>query len=61
MESEVYDSYSDYYKAVGDKDNALMFTDLFIAKRDEFRDQQQIQKSLILSAVFETDQKEREI
>lgn len=61
MESEIYDSYSDYYERTGDFENALLYTNLFIEKRDQFRQQQQIQKSLFLSAVFETEQKEKEI
>ncbi|MFK5854495.1 MAG: histidine kinase [Bacteroidota bacterium] len=61
MESEIYDSYSDYYEKIGDYKKALAYTDLFIQKRDKYRQQQQIQKFLFLSAVFETEQKEKQI
>ncbi len=61
MESEIYDSYSDYYEKTGDFENALAYTDLFIEKRDQYRQQQQIQKSLFLSVVFDTEQKEKQI
>lgn len=61
LESEIYDSYSDYYEKIGDYENALAYSDLFIEKRDQYREQQQIQKSLFLSAVFKTEQKEKEI
>ncbi len=61
MELEIYDSYSDYFENIGDFESALKYADLFIEKRDQYRDQQRIQQSLFLSAVFETEQKEKEI
>ncbi len=61
MESEIYDSYSDYYSRIGDFEKAHSYSSLFIEKRDQYRQQQQIQKSLFLSAVFHTEQKEKEI
>jgi len=61
MESEIYDSYSDYYSRIGDFESAWKYSGMFIEKRDEYRQKQQIQKSLFLSAVFKTEQKEKEI
>lgn len=61
LESEIYDSFSDYYESIGDFQNALKYADLFIEKRDEYREKQKIQRSQYLTAVFETEQKEREI
>jgi len=61
MESEIYDSYSDYYSRIGDFENAHKYSNLFIEKREQYRQQQQIQKSLFLTAVFDTEQKENEI
>jgi len=60
-ESEIYDSYCDYYKKIGDYENAFKYAGLFIEKDAQYREQQQAQKSLYLTAVFETEQKEKEI
>jgi two-component system, NarL family, sensor kinase len=61
MESEIYDSFSDYFERTGDFKNALKYTDMFVKKRNAFREQQSRQRSIFLSAVFESEQKEKEI
>ncbi len=61
MEFEIYDSYSDYFERTDNFEQALIYTDLFVDKRDEYRENQQIQRAAFLSTVFETEQKEKEI
>ncbi len=61
LESEIYDSFSDYYERTGDYEKALKYTDMYIVKREAFRRQQSKQRTMFLSAVFETEQKEKEI
>ena len=61
MEFEIYDSYSDYFERTGNFEQALKYTDLFVKKRDEYIELQQIQRATFLSVVFETEQKEKQI
>jgi len=61
LEASVLDSYSDYYKAIGSYAKALEYKNNSVDKRNEYRRKQQIQQSLFLSTVFETEQKEKEI
>lgn len=61
LQATIYDSYSDYFTAIENFKTALAYQDSSIIKRNQYREQQQIQKSLFLSAVFETEQKEKEI
>jgi len=61
IEASVLDSYSDSYMAVGDSASALLSYKQSVKLRNEFRNNQQIEKSLMLSTVFETEKKEREI
>ncbi|RLD84779.1 MAG: hypothetical protein DRJ10_00260 [Bacteroidetes bacterium] len=61
LESEIYDSYGDYYKAIGAFESALKYSELFTKKRNQYREQQRIQETLFLSAIFETEQKEKEL
>jgi signal transduction histidine kinase len=61
IEASVLDSYSDCYMAVGDSAGALLSYKQSVKLRNEFRNNQQIEKSLMLSTVFETEKKEREI
>ena len=61
MEAEVYDSFSDYYTEIGDFKKALEYKNLNIKTNEKFTDNQRIQESLFLAAVFETKKKEEEI
>lgn len=60
-ESNIYDSYCDYYEKIGDWKNAYKYAELFIERDAQYREQQKAQKSLYLTAVYETEQKEKEI
>ncbi len=61
LEASILDSYSDYYKVIDDFENALIYKTNSIKKRREYRELQRIQESLLLSVVFETEEKEKEI
>ena len=61
LQASIYDSYCDYFTNIHDYSTALAYKDSSVTKRDQFRMQQQIQKSLFLSVVFETEQKEKEL
>ncbi len=61
LEASILDSYSDYFKEIGNFSQALEYKDKSVARRNEFKRKQQIQQSLFLSTVFETEQKEKEI
>lgn len=61
LQATVYDSYSDYFSAIGNYKMAFAYQDSSIKKRNEYRDQQRVQESLFLTAVFETEQKENEL
>lgn len=61
LEAEIYDSYSDYYKELGDDKNALLFTEKSIEKSIEYQNNQRVKESLFLSAVFESEMKEKEL
>ncbi len=61
LEAEIYDSYCDYYKTIGEYRIALNYLAFYIEKNEEYKDQQRIKESLFLSAVFESDQKEKEL
>ncbi|HEY9113059.1 MAG TPA: sensor histidine kinase [Bacteroidales bacterium] len=61
MEAEVYDSFSDYFTEIGDFKKALEYKNLNIKTNEKFTDNQRIQESLFLAAVFETKKKEEEI
>ncbi len=61
MEGTVYDSYGDYYKKIGDFQNALLYKDTAYRKKHQFRSRQRVQESMFLSSVFETEKHKREI
>jgi len=61
LEASILDTYSDYYKTTNDLLKALDFKNRSIIKRNEYREKQQINQSLFLSTVFETEKKELEI
>ncbi len=61
LQASIYDSYSDYYDAIENFKNAHLYQDSSIVKRNQFRLEQQAQRSLYLAAVFETEQKEKAI
>ena len=61
IEASVLDSYSDYYAITGDPVNSLIFYRRSVKLRKEYTAKQQIEKSLFLSTVFETEKKEKEI
>jgi len=61
LEAVIYDSYSDYFKAIDDYPNALKYLELSMEKRKEYQARQRVKESLFLSAVFESDQKEKEL
>jgi signal transduction histidine kinase len=61
LEASVYDSYSDYFKAIDDFEKAYDYQGISNEKRAEFKDKQRVRESLFLSAVFETEKKEKEI
>jgi signal transduction histidine kinase len=61
LQASLYDTYSDLYKDQGDFKTSLQFLRKSIRKRAAFKKQQQIQTSLFLSAVFETQKKEKEL
>jgi signal transduction histidine kinase len=61
LEASINDSYSDYFKVIGNFEKALEYSDISVAKQNEFVEQQRVQESLFLSVVFETEEKEKEI
>jgi signal transduction histidine kinase len=61
LEASILDSYSDYFKEMGNFYKALEYKDESVDKRNKYKRKQQIQQSLFLSTVFETEQKEKEI
>lgn len=61
LEASVYDSYSDYFNATGDFKQAYDYQAISNAKRAEYKEKQRVRESLFLSAVFETEKKEKEI
>lgn len=61
IEASLLDTYSDYYIEIEEFQLAIEFKNLSVQKRDEYRTKQQINKSLFLATVFETEKKELEI
>lgn len=61
MEYEIYDTYSDFFEYIGDFRNSLRYKNLYIEKYNEYMRKQNHERSQILSAAFESDQKEKEI
>ncbi|MCF8347643.1 MAG: hypothetical protein K9G61_02410 [Bacteroidales bacterium] len=61
VQASIYDSYSDYFSAIKRFETSLAYKDSSIVTRREYHDQQRIQESLFLSAVFETEKKEKEL
>jgi len=61
LRASIYDSYSDFFSSIKNFEKSLAYKDSSIVSRREYQDQQRIQESLFLSAVFETEQKEREL
>lgn len=59
MQASLYDTYSDLYKYQEDYKTSLHYLRTSIRKRADFKKQQQIQTSLFLSTVFETQKKEK--
>lgn len=60
-EAVILDSYKDYFKKTKDFENALLYNELSVEKDKEFREKQKIKRSQYLTAIFETEQKEKEI
>jgi len=61
IEASVLDSYSDYYATIGDSAQSLAYYRQSVKLKNKYRTQQQIENSLFLSTVFETEKKEKEI
>lgn len=61
LEATVLDSYSDYFEKTGDAAQSLKYYRKSVKLRNKYKRQQQIEKSLFLSTVFETEKKESEI
>lgn len=61
LKANVYDSYSDFYVYVQDYKKAYYYKDSSDRVLKEVEKNKQIQQSLFLSTVFETEQKEKEI
>jgi len=61
VQASLLDTYSDLYKESGDYSKSLEYLRKSMQKREAFRKQQQVQTTLFLSAVFETQKKEKEI
>ncbi len=61
LEGSIYDSYSDYYKRIGNYRKAYYYKDTSIQKKKLYRSRQRVQKSMFLSTVFETENQQMEI
>jgi signal transduction histidine kinase len=61
IEASIYDSYSDYFKAINDYKKAYENYVLAAKKKSDFEKKKQLQVSLLLSTVYETEKKEKEI
>ncbi len=61
IQASLLDTYSDLYKEMGDYGMSLKYLRKSMRKREAYRKQQQVQTSLFLSAVFETQKKEKEL
>ena len=61
MQASLLDTYSDLYKEQGDYKKSLSYLRKSIRKREAFKKNQQVQTSLFLSVVFETQKKEKEL
>ena len=61
MQASLLDTYSDLYKELGDYKKSLAYLRKSIRKREAFKKNQQVQTSLFLSVVFETQKKEKEL
>lgn len=61
IQASLLDTYSDLYKEMGDYGKSLEYLRKSIHKRAAYRKQQQAQTSLFLSAVFESQKKEKEL
>ncbi len=61
LEASVLDSYSDCYVAVGDSSRALRTYRKSVKLKNQSREARQIERSQLLSVVFETGKKEQEI
>ena len=61
IEASVLDSYSDYLVAIGDSSLSFSYYKQAVKLRNDYRKKQQIEKSLLLSIVFESKKKENEI
>jgi len=61
IQASLYDTYSDLFKEMGNYQKSLDYLRKSIRKREAFKNQQQVQTSLFLSVVFETQKKEKEL
>ncbi len=61
LKATVFDTYSDYYKGIDNYEKALECLDSSVYYRNEYRENQQIQRSQVLTATLKTEQKEKEI
>ena len=61
LQASLYDTYSDLYKYMKNYNKSLEYLRKSIHTREAYRKKQQVQTSMFLSAVFETQKKEKEL
>jgi signal transduction histidine kinase len=61
LEAIILDSFSDYFAVIGDSIQSFKFYKESVKLKNEYRKKQQVEKSLLLSTVFETEKKEQQI
>ncbi len=61
LTASIYDSYSDYYKKINDYKNAYLYKDTSIRKRNQYKKKQQLERSMFLSSVFESEKQQKEL
>lgn len=61
LEASILDSYSDYYASIGDTAQSFIYYKKSVKLKNENRKKQQVEKSLFLATVFETEKKEKQI
>jgi signal transduction histidine kinase len=59
--ASVYDSYSDFHEKTGNFKKALEYKDSSIVKRNQYKKTQQLEHTMFLSNVFESEKKQKEI
>ena len=61
LQSEILESYSEYYFVIGNYQEAFSFLTSANKKRKEYREQQRVQESLFLTSVIENEQRKQDI